>query len=130
MEKIVLAFLAGASAALAVVVLAAVVFMSSKMNNPLSIAVHFIVFGTIIVFPLTLIGGVPLFGICRLLGWVNWWTVLLGSVALSEIYPFYVYLANHSGVVTGGEFATCAAAGVVAAVVFCRVAGIRLRETA
>ncbi|WP_029919517.1 hypothetical protein [Nevskia soli] len=124
MARLVLAFVASAFAALVVVVLTAVIFVSDRLNHPLAVALHFTIFGAVIVFPVTFVGGVPLYGLCRLLGWVNWWTVLLGGIVLSEAYAVYIYLINQPGAITLGEFATCGASGVVAALVFSRVAGI------
>ena len=125
MARLVLAFVASAFAALVAAVLIAVIFVSDKQNHPLEVALHFTVFGAIIVFPVAFVGGIPLYGLFRVLGWINWWMVLLGGIALSEAYAVYIYFINLPGTVTPGEFATCGASGVVAAIVFCRIAGIR-----
>lgn len=93
--------------------------------EPWKSALHFGVYGAVIIFPITLLGGVPLFMVARAFGLIRWSIVLGAGILLGLVYPAIVFIQNEPGVVSWWAFAVCAGAGLVAALVFCRVAGIR-----
>jgi hypothetical protein len=124
MLRILLATFVSAAVAVAVATIAALVGWRG-IDTPLNIAVHVLVFGTIIVFPIAFLGGVPLYYLFRWRGWLTPSAVLIGGTTLALVYPLVAWWENKPGEVSFGYFFVCGAAGAAASVVF-----IRLSKTA
>lgn len=103
----------------------AAAFAPAMHVEPWEAALHFGLYGAVIVFPLTLIGGVPLFALARLFGLVRRRAVMAAGALLALAYPVLVSMQNEPGTVSPWAFFICVAAGLVAALVFCQVAGVR-----
>lgn len=126
MLRVFLATFAGAGTAVASIAIIAMLAwpLAGGGDSLLSIAVHFIVFGAFIAFPLAFLGGIPLYYFFKWRGWLTPRSVLVGGVALSLIFPLQTWLINQSGVVSFWHFCICAVAGIAASMVFIRISGL------
>ena len=99
MLRVFLATFAGAGTAVVVVAIIAMLAwpLAGGRDSPFSIAVHFIVFGAFVSFPLAFLGGIPLYFFFKWRGWLTPRSVLVGGVALSLIFPLQTWLINQSG---------------------------------
>jgi hypothetical protein len=126
-RKVALAFVAAPAAA--VVTLAFLVFVfwpGNGADSPPHAALGFAIYGAIIIFPISIVGGVPLYLLFRFKSWLSRAAVFLGSVVLSLAYPIFVALENplRPGLVTAPEYLVSVICGLVAAWVFCRIVGL------
>ena len=126
MLRVFLATFAGAGTAVVVIAIIAVLAwpLAGGHDDPLSIAVHFIVFGAFITFPIAFLGGIPLYYFFKWCGWLTPRSVLVGGVALSLIFPLQTWLINQPGAVSFWQFCICAVAGMAASIVFIRISGL------
>lgn len=128
MFKELLAALASAISAIAVVVVAVVILwpLSANTGNRLwEVALHFGIFGSVIIFPLVFLIAMPLYYVVRVLGLLSWPAIMFGGVLIALVYPFITLIENKPGFVAWWHFLICGIAGAIAALVFCRVAGIK-----
>lgn len=123
MLRILLATFAGATTAVVVITIIAVFVwpLVGGRENTISVAVHFVVFGTAIAFPIAFIGGIPLYYFFKRRGWLTPGSVLAGGVGLSLVFPLHTSLQNPPGFVSFWHFCICAIAGVAASTVFIRI---------
>ena len=121
--KVIAAFFASAVTALSVVVAAAIAFFPALGNTRWEVALHFGTFGSVIIFPLVLLAVLP-YLLFRRLGWLNRLSVIVGGIALALAYPTWTWLINSAGFIQWWAFAVCGIAGALAAIVFCRIAGV------
>lgn len=125
--KIIAAFIASAVTALIFVTVAAVIFFPAMSGTKWwEIAIHFGVFGSVVILPLTLLAAIP-YLLFRYLGWLNRWSVLLGGAALGLAYPTFAFFTSSPELVRWWAFAVCGAAGALAALVFWQIAGFDRR---
>lgn len=133
-SKVALAFLAAPASA--VVALGLLVFALLPLggydpNPPSQVAFHFALFGAIIIFPISIAVGVPLYLLFVLKGWLTRRAVFIGGLGLSLAYPIFVTLQNPQSpsLVTLAQYVICAVCGLVAAWVFCKVSGLSSRQS-
>lgn len=127
--RIALAFLAAPMAA--ALTLGFLVFVlwplaGDDSTSPSRAAVHFALLGSIVIFPISIAAGFPLFLIFKRMGWLSRRVVFIGGGLLSLTYPAFISLSNPHipGMVTPGHYVICAVCGAVAAWVFCAVSGL------
>lgn len=127
--RIALAFLAAPTAA--ALTLGFLVFVlwplaGDESTSSSHAAAHFALLGSIVIFPLSIAAGFPLFLIFKHMGWLSRRVVFIGGVLLSLAYPVFISLSNPHipGMVTPGHYVICAVCGAVAAWVFCVVSGL------
>lgn len=127
--RVALAFLAAPTAAvitLSLLVLVLWPLAGNDPNPPSNAAFHFALYGAIIIFPLSIAAGFPLFLLFKLKGWLSRRAVFIGGLLLSLAYPVFVSLQNPQspGLVTFAHYGVCAVCGLAAAWVFCAVSGL------
>ena len=131
--RVALAFLAAPTAAVVSLGLLVFVLLPLAGHDPepsSKVALHFALFGAIIIFPVAIAAGLPLFLLFKFKGWLSRRAVFIGGLLLSLAFPAFVSLKNPQspGFVTVGHYSVCAVCGVVAAWVFCAVSGLSSRQ--
>ena len=101
-------------------------FAGSDPNPPWRAAMHFGLYGTLIIYPVSLGIGVPAFVLFQRLGWLSRKAVFVGGALLSVAYPAFAAVQNthQPGTVQPLYYVVCLACGLVASWVFCAVSGM------
>lgn len=126
--RVALAFTAAAAAALATLMLFVLALWPfSESSEPAwRGALHFGLYGGVIIFGATVLLAVPSYLLLRALGRITWASSFIGGVGIALGYPLLVTYENFpSDVVQWWAYAVCGICGAVAAMVFCRVADIQ-----
>lgn len=125
MARVLIATFVSATVAVVFVALVAALYWPDDAERPLEVAIHFLVFGSVIVFPVAFICGLPLYYLVRWRGWLSPEAVLVGGVGLALIFPLVVFIDNRESIVSFWHIIICAAAGALASAAFLTIAPVR-----
>jgi hypothetical protein len=128
MPRVLLATFVSAAVAVLFVALVAVLFWPDDSEKPLEVAVHFLVFGSLVVFPVAFIGGVPLYYLFRWCGWLSPGSVLVAGVVLGLAIPVAVFIDNRETFVSFWHILICTVAAALASAAFVKIARVTYEE--